>query len=264
MTEAPPQRITPPGKRLSIILAVLVHVALIAFLVYGIRWQTQIQDVVEVDLVRQVPTPPPAVKEEPPPVPKVEPKPEPKPDPKPEPKPPPPKKPDIALKEKEKPKPPPKPEPVKPPPETKPKFDPVKDVLAKEEKDRAMARMIADEERKLKQQKDAAAATQADTARSKALAGYSERIRAKIRGNIVLPADIKGNPSALFKVVQLPSGEIMAVQLTRSSGHAGYDAAVERAILKSSPLPKPDDPSLFARELSLTFCPDPREDGRCT
>ena len=48
MTEAPPQRVTPPGKRLSIILAVLVHVALIAFLVYGIRWQTQIQDVVEV------------------------------------------------------------------------------------------------------------------------------------------------------------------------------------------------------------------------
>ena len=79
----------------------------------------------------------------------------------------------------------------------------------------------------------------------------------------MLPPDLKGNPSALFKVVQLPSGEVMAVHLTRSSGHAGYDAAVERAILKSSPLPKPDDPSLFARELSLTFCPDPREDGRC-
>lgn len=259
MTEAPPQRVKPPGKRLSIILAVLVHVALIAFLVYGIRWQTRIEDVVEVDLVRQVPAPPPAVKEEPPPVPKVEPKPDPKPEPRPEP---PPKKPDIALKEKERLKPPPKPEPVKPLPDAKP-FDPVKDVLAREEKDRAMERMIADEERKLKQQKDAAAAAQADAARSKALAGYSERIRAKIRGNIVLPPDIKGNPSALFKVVQLPSGEVMAVQLTRSSGHAGYDAAVERAILKSSPLPKPDDPSLFARELSLTFCPDPREDGRC-
>ena len=61
MTEAPPQRVTPPGKRLSIILAVLVHVALIAFLVYGIRWQTQIQDVVEVDLVRQVSAPPPVI-----------------------------------------------------------------------------------------------------------------------------------------------------------------------------------------------------------
>ena len=109
MTEAPPQRVKPPGKRLSIVLAVLVHVALIALLVYGIRWQTRINDVVEVDLVRQVPAPPPpAVQEEPPPTPNVEPKPVPKPEPKPEPTPPP-KKPDIVLKEKEKVKPPPKP-----------------------------------------------------------------------------------------------------------------------------------------------------------
>ena len=256
MTEAPPQRVKPPGKRLSIFLAVLVHALLIAFLFYGIRWQTRVQDVVEVELVRQAPTPPPpAIKEEPSPQPKVEAKPEPKPEP-------PPKKPDIALKEKDKPKPK---EPPKPPPkeEPKPKFDPFKEELAREEKDRAMERMIADEERKLKQQKDAAAASQLAATRNKAEQGYAERIRNKIRGNIVLPPDLKGNPSALFKVVQLPSGEVMAVHLTRSSGHAGYDAAVERAILKSSPLPKPDDPSLFARELSLTFCPDPREDGRC-
>ena len=256
MTEAPPQRVKPPGKRLSIFLAVLVHALLIALLFYGIRWQTRVQDVVEVELVRQAPTPPPpAIKEEPSPQPKVEAKPEPKPEP-------PPKKPDIALKEKDKPKPK---EPPKPPPkeEPKPKFDPFKEELAREERQRTLASQIADDERKLRQQKDAMAASQAAAAHSKALASYSERIRAKIRGNIVLPPDIKGNPSALFKVVQLPSGEVMAVQLTRSSGHAGYDAAVERAILKSSPLPKPDDPTLFARELSLTFCPDPREDGRC-
>lgn len=261
MTEAPPARVTPPGKRLAIVLAVLVHVLLATFLIYGIRWQTRINDVVEVELVRQAPTPPPpSVKEEePPPPPKVEPRPEPKPEPKPEPTP---KKPDIALKEKEKPKPPPKPAPPAKP-ETKPAVDPFKEQLAQEEKQRALDRQIADEERKLKQQKDAVAAAHAEAARSKALATYSERIRAKIRGNIVLPPDIKGNPSAVFKVVQLPSGEVMAVQLTKGSGHAGYDAAVERAILKSSPLPRPDDPALFARELSLTFCPDPREDGKC-
>ena len=194
MTEAPPQRVKPPGKRLSIFLAVLVHALLIALLFYGIRWQTRVQDVVEVELVRQAPTPPPpAIKEEPSPQPKVEAKPEPKPEP-------PPKKPDIALKEKDKPKPK---EPPKPPPkeEPKPKFDPFKEELAREEKDRAMERMIADEERKLKQQKDAAAASQLAATRNKAEQGYAERIRNKIRGNIVLPPDLKGNPSALFKVV---------------------------------------------------------------
>ena len=34
-----------------------------------------------------------------------------------------------------------------------------------------------------------------------------------------------------------------------------YDTAVERAILKSSPLPKPDKGELFERELILTFRP---------
>ena len=33
------------------------------------------------------------------------------------------------------------------------------------------------------------------------------------------------------------------------------DTAIERAILKSSPLPKPDDPSLFQRELTIKYKP---------
>ena len=31
--------------------------------------------------------------------------------------------------------------------------------------------------------------------------------------------------------------------------------AIERAILKSSPLPKPDDPSLFRRDLEIKYRP---------
>jgi colicin import membrane protein len=40
-----------------------------------------------------------------------------------------------------------------------------------------------------------------------------------------------------------------------SSGNNAYDDAVYRAILKSSPLPKPDTPGVFQRELKLTFRP---------
>ena len=74
-------------------------------------------------------------------------------------------------------------------------------------------------------------------------------------GNIVLPPDIKGDPESIFDVVQLPTGEVLSVKLRKSSGHPGYDGAVERAILKSSPLPRPDRPDLFDRELKLTFRP---------
>lgn len=262
MTEALHGRVRAPGKRIAVLLAVLVHLLLAVILIYGIHWQTRENNVVEVELVRSTPSPAPVHEEEPEP-PQPEPKPQPKPDPKPEPKPepkplPPPPKPDIAIKDKkdkEKPKPRPKKE------EPKPVFDPFKQQLAQEEKQRALANQIADEERKLKQQRDAQAATQAASARSKALATYTDRIRAKIRGNIVLPPDLRGNPSTVFDVVQLPSGEVISARLVKGSGHAGYDAAVERAILKSSPLPKPDDPSLFERNLRLTFCP--AEDGKC-
>lgn len=247
MTEAPPGRVKPPGKRASIVLAVLMHVLLAALLIYGIRWQTKVQNVVEVDLVRQAPeaAPPPPPQPEVQPEPKPAPKPEPKPEPKAEPKPPP--KPDIAIKEKPKAKEPPK-----------PKFDPFRDQLAQEEKQRkeeAFKNMLADEQRQERQKRDAQQAAQASAARDKALASYTDRIRAKIKGNIVMPPDLRGNPSAVFDVVQLPSGEVITARLAKSSGNAAYDDAVERAIRKASPLPRPDDPGLFQRNLRLTFCP---------
>jgi colicin import membrane protein len=87
-------------------------------------------------------------------------------------------------------------------------------------------------------------------------AEYQARIRAKIKANIVVPPDISGNPEAVFDVVQLPTGEVLGEpRLVKSSGHRGYDEAVLRAILKSQPLPRPERPELFVRELRLNFTP---------
>ncbi len=76
-----------------------------------------------------------------------------------------------------------------------------------------------------------------------------------MRGNVILPPDIPGNPEAIFEVVQLPTGEIIDVQLRKSSGVRAYDEAVQRAILKSSPLPRPERAELFQRTLTLKFRP---------
>jgi colicin import membrane protein len=236
-----------PGRKTSAVLAAVVHVALAIFLVYGIRWQTRMPEAVEVELVRAVPAPPAAVVE-PAPAPKVEPKPEPKVEPKAEPKP---AKPDIALKEKEKPKSKPEPK-VEPKSQSRPVPDKARDQLL----DKELKALAAEREKQLAAQELAQMkATQASVARSKATADYIGRIRGKIKGNIVLPPDIKGNPEAIFDVVQLPSGEILSVKLKKSSGHAAYDRAVERAILKSSPLPKPEQGDLFSRNLELKFRP---------
>ena len=238
-----------PGKRAALIMAVVVHAVLLGFLIYGIRWQTQSPeaDTVAVELVRAGPAakaepapPQPKAEPEPPPPPpkpvvKAEPKPEPKVEPKPV------AKPDIAVKEKEKPKPEPEKKPnlldkflnmEKP---SKPSTPSVSSALDKE---------IAN-----------AKASQAAASNAKAMADYMGRIRGKIRGNLILPPDVKGNPEASFDVVQLPSGEIISVKLRKSSGSASLDAAIERAILKSSPLPKPERGEIFNRDLDLKFRP---------
>jgi colicin import membrane protein len=95
----------------------------------------------------------------------------------------------------------------------------------------------------------------AGAARNKSQLEWIDRIRSRIRNNINLPPDIPGNPEAVFDVVQLPTGEIIDVKLRKSSGVRAYDDAVQRAILKSSPLPKPVPADLFQRSLELRFRP---------
>lgn len=254
-----------PGKKYALALTVLVHVALLAFLFLGVQWKRSKPEVYEVELWSPQPRPAQVVPPPPPPEPEVKPvaKPQPKVEPKPEP--PPAKKPDIAVKEeKKKPEPPkPEPKPAEPPkPEPKkpePKPEPKKAEPPKFDFDKELARETADlKPRPASQQMANAAAAEAEqraASNKRGLADYASKIRGKVRGNIVLPQGIQGNPEAVFEVNQLPSGEVLAVKLKRTSGNAALDAAIERAILKSSPLPKPDDPSLFQRTLEIKYKP---------
>ena len=234
-----------PGKHISMALAIAVHLLLAGFLFYGVRWQTKATNVVEVELVVAAPEPAAATPAAVPPAPTIEPPPAPAPIPERKPAPPPPK-PDIAIKDKEKPKPPP------PKPEPKPRVDPIQEQLKRETEQLTQRKNLDNAEREVAQKQ----AAQASAARSKAMADYVGRIRGKIRGNIrMVPPEVKGNPEAVFDVTQLPSGEILTVRLKRSSGYAALDAIIERAILTSSPLPKPQPADLFERSLELKFRP---------
>lgn len=235
-----------PGKVTSAVLAAAVHLALLAVLIFGVRWQNRPPEAISVELWE--PPPPAPVVEAP--APRVEPAPEVKPEPvKPEPVAP---KPDIVLKAPP-PKPAPKvePKPVPKPEAVKPKIDEARKRL-QEELSREQSSLAVDRER---QQIKDQLARESNAARNRGLADYESKIRGKVRSHIVLPPDIQGNPEAQFLVVQLPTGDVLSTRLLKSSGHRGYDDAVERAILKSSPLPKPDRPELFDRELKLTFRP---------
>jgi colicin import membrane protein len=215
-------------------LSALVHLALLAGLIFGIHWQSRHPDAVEVELWSQLPEvdTPPAVETPP----KAEAKPEVKPPPKIEQKA---AKPDIAI-EREKKTPKKKDEPSR-------KFDmnsQIQQQLALEQK----AMQESPRKDAPKQQAQAAAPASLD-------AGYVDKIRSAIKSNLVLPSELKGNPEAIFDVIQLPTGDVMSVKLVKSSGYQLYDDAVERAIRKSSPLPKPGKPEYFQRELQLKFKP---------
>lgn len=224
----------------SFTLAFLVHAVLFGLMFLGVRWQIRPPETVTVELW-EAPAPRPAPKVEPPPPPK------PVPEVKPEIK-----KPDIVEKAAPKPKPKPKAEPPKPKAEAKPK--PIPDFDRRLREQMALEQKALDADRQERELKALIARQQSD-ARTRAMAAWQDKIRAKIRSNIVLPRDLAGNPEAIFDVALLPTGEVLTARKRKSSGHAGYDEAVERAILKSSPLPKPDEPSVFERRLELRFRP---------
>ncbi|NOU26100.1 MAG: TonB C-terminal domain-containing protein [Methylotenera sp.] len=104
---------------------------------------------------------------------------------------------------------------------------------------------------------------QALSAKAAANAGvvdeYKSKIQAKIHGNVNKSLCGDGNPVLKFDIGLFPTGELSGnPTLTKSSGNAACDEAVERAIMASQPLPLPNDPSLFSqfRNLKLTFKPN--------
>jgi colicin import membrane protein len=229
-----------PGLARSFTLALAVHAVLIAVMFIGVRWQSHRPDTVTVELWEAPPAPPPPVVEAPkPPPPVVEP---PKPEPKIE-------KPQIVEKAP-KPKPKPKPEPKVE--KAKPKPDP--QFVKRMQEEAAREQKALDEQNRVREARDTAQRLAA-AAQQKALQAWTDKIASTIRNRINLPPDIPGNPEAIFDVALLPSGDVLSVRRRKSSGHAGYDAAVERAIYAASPLPKPDQPGIFRRDLELKFRP---------
>ena len=221
-----------PGLLPAGILALLMHVAFLAFLVFGFSWKTAPPESMTVDLWSSLPEPEPPVQV------LVEPQVEKIPVP---PQPevlPPPAKPDIALKQK-----PEKPKPVEP------KQPQEKDLIKAREAEAQQLQRLQREQEAINRQLQVRQAA----AQTRLVDEYKAKIEAKIKSRIVTPPGLPGDPVAEFEVILLPGGDILEVKLKKSSGFAAFDSAVERAIQLSKPLPLPPDPALFRdfRELSL-------------
>jgi colicin import membrane protein len=259
--------VTDRERKIARWLAIGMHAAFVVLLVFGVAWQKRHSEPAAIVDLWSSTAPP---KAEPPPPPRPEPKVQVKPTPKPEPVPPKPEakpipKPDIALKEKmEKERKAKEELEKKKAAELKKKEDEAKklklDARKKEEaleKERVAKEMEA---KRLAQEKAELAAKLAKehaAAQTSLHAKYIQLIQNHVKRQIVEPPNLQGNPQVEFDVVLIPGGEVLTVRLRRSSGVPAYDAAVERAILKASPLPLPPDPAQFQqfRDLHLKVSP---------
>lgn len=86
---------------------------------------------------------------------------------------------------------------------------------------------------------------------SGALAVYMTLIRQKIERNWNAPASANAELKCSVRVRQVPGGDITGVRILSCNGDDAVQRSVEAAIYRSSPLPKPSDPSLFDRNILL-------------
>lgn len=236
-------------------LALLVHIAFFALLIFSIDWRTEEAPGMVVDIWSALPENAPAPRPAPPPPPpKVETPKEPVPVKKIEPKPAPPApipKADIALKEKKQKLEKPKPEPIKPSKQ---------ELLKQEQLQQEQARQLEITRQQQAQAELARlAAARQSAAQASIVSEYSERIKSKIRQRLVSSLCGDGNPLLIFDIALLPTGQILGNPVLRkSSGLPACDKAVENAILQSDPLPVPSQPESFAyfRNLQLNFKPN--------
>ncbi|MDH5256158.1 MAG: cell envelope integrity protein TolA, partial [Gammaproteobacteria bacterium] len=91
---------------------------------------------------------------------------------------------------------------------------------------------------------------------SGALADYVAVIRQKVERNWVRPPGAKPGLECDVLVTQIPGGEVAAVQMGRCNADDTVRRSIEAAVLRASPLPLPDDPTLFERNLRFTFKPE--------
>lgn len=231
-----------PYKLPAGILAVVVHGAFFALLYFGFAWQTQPSGTMSVELWQSLPgragaslgqakieeaaplPPEKVVKQEVPQQPgKIA-------------------APDIALPDKKK----PESKPIEAKPEKKP-VPRIVDVITQSAGQGTGS--IADQAARERGERAAMMGRVVDE--------YTGKIVSKIRRNIVMPPSVADDAHAEFSVTLLPGGSVLSARLTKPSGNAAYDNAVERAILKSQPLPLPADAAMFNkfRELKLVFRP---------
>ena len=76
-----------------------------------------------------------------------------------------------------------------------------------------------------------------------------------IKRNWTRPSDNSGDFSCTVQVKLLPDGTVTYAKIVKSCGNPVLNKSVEDAIFRASPVPRPNDPAVFERDLTINFNP---------
>lgn len=131
---------------------------------------------------------------------------------------------------------------------------------AADAKKKAEEQRLADEKQKADEQDLKRSLDQElrqDAARSSgALASWQSQITARIQRAWLRPASARPGIECVLNVTQVPGGEVTNVRIGTCNGDQAVRESIEAAVYRASPLPPPPDPTLFERNLVITFRPD--------
>jgi colicin import membrane protein len=91
---------------------------------------------------------------------------------------------------------------------------------------------------------------------SGAMVSWVSQITARIQHAWLRPPSATSGIQCVLHITQAPGGAVISAKIESCNGDQAVRESIEAAAYRASPLPPPPDPSLFERDLEVTFRPD--------
>jgi colicin import membrane protein len=91
---------------------------------------------------------------------------------------------------------------------------------------------------------------------SGAVTSWMAQIQGRIQRAWLRPPSARAGIECVLHITQAPGGAVVSARIDSCNGDAAVRESIEAAAYRASPLPPPPDPSLFERDLEVTFKPD--------
>lgn len=95
--------------------------------------------------------------------------------------------------------------------------------------------------------------TRAPLSPEQARIAHQRRVLARVKEYWAPPAEAPLDINCDVRVEQFPDGEVISAAVIDTCGSSAMDGSIIDAVYRASPLPMPNDPSLFDRELNFRF-----------